>query len=160
MKCALVLAALPLIALTACNKATTADTAAELAAIHAVEEAQRAAYNAHDLEGAVAPYAENAVFIGPNEMPSHGMDAIRASAEAMMSDSSIKLDIVPDGEWIAASGDLAVTTANWKLATTGADGKATSMSGVNQTTWKKQAGGWKMILDFNQATPATPELLE
>lgn len=162
MKCALVLAALPVLALAACNKPTTAvDSAAELAAIHAVEQAQMAAFNAHDLEGAVAGYAENAMFVGPGEEPARGIDAVRASAEALIKDPNMHLDISGEDGWVAASGDLAVTTARWKLAMTGADGMVANLSGINTSTWTKQAdGGWKMILDFNQATPTAPELPE
>jgi uncharacterized protein (TIGR02246 family) len=161
MKYTISLATLPLIALAACNPAQkVADPAAELAAIAAIEQAQMTAFNADDLDAATAPYAEDAIFVGPGEAPSHGMAAIRAGAEAMMQDPNLKLEITHDRGWVAASGDLAVTTANWTLTMTGPDGNAASTSGVNQSTWQKQADGWKMILDFNSATPALAELSE
>ena len=88
------------------------------------------------------------------------MDAIRASAEAFIKDPNMSLDITADKGWVAASGDFAVTTATWNLTMTGEDGKAISLSGVNQSTWQKQVDGWKMVLDFNSATPAMAELPE
>jgi len=160
MKCTTLLATLPLVALAACNRAMApaVDPAAELAAIQAIEQAQMAAFNSHDLEGAVAGYADDAMFVGPGEPPARGMEALRANAEAFIKDPNLHLDIQHDEGWVAASGDLAVTTANWTLTTTGADGNVTTMSGINQSTWRKQADGtWKMILDFNPATPAAAE---
>ena len=161
MKCTSVLAALPLVALTACNNAgTTADPETELAAIHAIEQSQQTAFNADDLDGAVAPYAADAMFVGPGEAPARGIDAIRATAEAFIQDPNMSLSLIADEGWVAASGDLAVTTGNWTLTMSDTDGKAMVMNGINQSTWQKQDGSWKMILDFNQATPAEPAVPE
>jgi uncharacterized protein (TIGR02246 family) len=161
MKCTSVLVALPLLALAACSKAvTTANPETELAAIRAVEKSQQTAFNSDDLEGAVAPYAEGAIFVGPGEAPARGIEAIRASAEAFIKDPNMSLSMTGGMGWVAASGDLAVTTGNWTLTMSGADGKAMVMNGINQSTWQKQADGWKMVLDFNQATPAEPALTE
>jgi uncharacterized protein (TIGR02246 family) len=162
MKRSMLLVALPLLALAACNQATmTAGSETELAAIRQIEQAQQAAYNSHDLDGAVAAYADDAVFVGPGETPTRGIDAIRAGAESMMSDPNMNLAITSDKGWVAASGDLAVTTANWTLTLSGADGSPVSTSGVNQSAWRKQANGkWKMVTDFNSATPAIAELPE
>jgi uncharacterized protein (TIGR02246 family) len=162
MKCTSVLAALPLLALAACNQAnTTADPDTELAAIRAVEKSQQTAFNSDDLEGAVAGYADDAIFVGPGETPARGIDAIRASAEAFINDPNMSLSMTGSNGWVGASGDLAVTTGNWTLTMTGADGNAMVMNGINQSTWKKQAdGSWKVVLDFNQATPAEPAVPE
>lgn len=72
----------------------------------------------------------------------------------------MSLSLTPGEGWVAASGDLAVTTGNWTLTMTGADSAAMVMNGINQSTWQKQAGSWKMVLDFNQATPAEPAVPE
>lgn len=165
MKCTSVLAALPLLVLAACKPAnTTADPETELAAIRQIEQAQQTAFNSDNLEAAIAPYADDAIFVGPDEAPARGIDAIRATAEALIKDPNMSLDLTADQGWVAASGDLAVTTANWNLTMTGEDGKGTALSGVNESTWKKQAdGSWKMVTDFNSETPAmqpAPELPE
>jgi len=136
---------------TAPDAATNAD--AVLASINAVEQGQQTAFNAHDLAGATAVYAPDAMFFDAGSPPQAGIDAIRPGFEAMIGDSGSTIDIKRSGSWVAQSGELAVTQANYTQTFTGKDGKTMTVSGVNQTVWKKQEdGSWKIASDFNGAT--------
>jgi len=156
---ALMLGALaPAMMLAACNKAAEepaaqADADAALAAISEVEQGQLAAFNADDVAGAIAVYAPDAIFFDAGSPPSSGLDAIRPGFEAMIGDANSKIELTRTGSWVADSGELVVTQAKYTQTYTGPDGKAMTVSGVNQTVWKRQADGtWKNVSDFNAPT--------
>lgn len=149
----------PAILLVGCNQAAQepaapaeADADAVLAAITEVEQGQAKAIGEHNVDGAAAVYAPDATFFDAGSPPVGG-DAIRANFEAMLSDENTALEINRSGSWVAKSGELAVTMANYSFTTTGPDGKPVTTKGVNQTVWKKQDdGSWKIASDFNAGT--------
>jgi uncharacterized protein (TIGR02246 family) len=152
---------LSLIALGACTQspssspAPAVDAAKELSAIHDVEQAQAAAFAAHNLDGAMASYAADAVVFLPFEAPLQGAEAIRADMQHFIADPNMALHITPGAAEVAASGDIAYTTSSYTVSFT--DEKthqAVTHAGNNVTLWKKQAdGSWKEIRDINIAMP-------
>lgn len=152
----IVIAAAPIALLAACNQAAApADPAAVLAEIQKVEEGQIAAFNADDADGATAVYAADARFFDAGSPVVVGSDAIKAAFGAMLGDANAALELTENGSWVAASGELAVTSADYKQTMTGVDGKPTTIAGANLTVWQKQAdGSWKIAADFNGPAPA------
>ena len=157
MNKALILAAAPIALLAACTKpAAPADADAVLAEIKAVEQRQIAAFNVHDLEGAITLYAPDAQFLGPDAPVGTGTEAIRAAFTPMIEDSQSKIAITPGPAWVAASGELAVTSGTFTYTHSNAEGTGTeTMTGAVQTVWQKDPDGeWKVVSDFNAATPS------
>lgn len=156
----LALAAMPLLALSACDMlggaAASGDTDAALAAIRAVEQAQFSATEADDLAGATAPYANDATLVAPDGTVATG-EAIAGLFEALLADEAFNLEMVEGSEtaWVAASGDLAVTgfTAQYTYA----DDKSgpTTVPMTNQTVWRtNDDGAWQIVSDINYPTAA------
>lgn len=145
------LLALAPLALTACSHPAGNDSAAALDAVHKVEEAQITAFNADDLEGGLAAYTRDSAFIAPGTPWLVGRDAIRGAFKDMLADPAAMLRLTPKGGFVAKSGDLAVTTADYDFThTDAATGKPMTDHGVNQTVWVKQDdGSWKNLSDVN-----------
>lgn len=162
MRKTFILAAAPLVLLGACHKAATApaaDDAAVLDAIHAVESGQIKAINAGDMAGATAVYAPGAQFVFPGEGPVTGTDKLTAAFTRMKSDPAFAVTMT-DGtkrHWIAASGNMAVTSFSGTMTET-VNGKVVTRPVDNQTLWIKQSDGkWKIESDFNAfAGPPEP----
>lgn len=159
MKLSHAIAAGGLIWLAACTQATgpveAVDTAAAIDAIHEIETARIAAIQSHDLDGAVAPYAEDAMFVVPGRATASTPEQIRATFEAMLNDPNTSIALRPGRAEVAAAGDLAFTNAVFETTFTDpATQQRASASGSNVTVWRRQEdGSWKVVADFNIQTP-------
>src|SRR5690349_22224118 len=85
------------------SSASWASPSADLAAVHAADDAWVKAYNAGQLENVVALYDESAVVYPPGAMPLHGRAAIRESFEKDMAGFAkagltFSLDANPEGD--------------------------------------------------------------
>ena len=157
----LALAALPIAMVAGCSgqgaaPAANADTVA--AEVDKIEDAQIAAINGHDLAGAIAVYAPDAVLVAPGEPPRTTAAEIKASMEALLKDKALAAKKTPGKRWVAASGDLVVTTNEFAFTMTdAASGKPVTAPMTAQTSWKKQAdGSWKIVADYLVVLPAAP----
>jgi ketosteroid isomerase-like protein len=150
------LAAAPIILISACSQPAetpAVDPDAVLAAIHEVENGQLEALNSNDLAGGVAVYGEGATLYVDGTSPATGAEAIQAHMEAMLSDPGfdVSMDEGSYRSWVAASGDLAVTSFTGLFSRTDAEtGEVVTEPVVNQTVWQKQDdGSWKNVHDVN-----------
>jgi ketosteroid isomerase-like protein len=155
-KLACALAAAPIILIAACSQPAeppAADADAVLAAIHEVENAQLEALNNGDTAGGAVVYGEGATLYVDGTSPATGADAIQAHMEAMLSDPgfNVSMDEGSYKSWVAASGDLAVTSFTGLFSRTDTEtGEVVTEPVVNQTVWQKQANGsWKNVHDVN-----------
>jgi len=126
--------------------ARAADAAAEVKALHAVDQAWVTAYNAGDADAAAKLYDENAILMPPGAPSAHGRAAIRAFLASDMA-ASKKAEITfhlgdkPDGGatgtmgWV--SGTYTVTDKSGKVIDAG---KYLSVS-------KKEGGKWLYVRD-------------
>jgi uncharacterized protein (TIGR02246 family) len=154
MKPAILPALLPIAVLAACTPPGAPDPAAVLAEIAKVEAAQMAAMEAGNVAGAIAPYAADAVMVSPGAAPAGG-DAIRRNFEALAADPGFGLSVTRGPAWVAASGELAVTsfTAQYTFTDPVSRRPVTEPMG-NQTVWQKDAdGAWKIVSDYNVSLP-------
>mgnify|MGYP000386248845 CR=1 FL=1 len=152
----LVTVAIPVMLIAACSQpdeAPAADPDAVLAAIHEVENGQLEALNANDLAGGVAVYGEGATLYVDGMAPAVGAEAIQAHMAAMFSDPGFNVEMDENSykSWVAASGDLAVTSFTGLFSRTNEEsGDVVTEPVVNQTVWQKQAdGSWKNVHDVN-----------
>lgn len=154
------LAAAPLVLLAACG--TGADPEDTLRTVRLTEKAELDAIAAHDLDGVMRHYEDDAVLVSPNGAPAQGTAAIRVAFEAMLADPGLSLELSPGPGWAASSGDLAVTTATIRFTTgDGEAGAPTTLSVANQTTWRRASGAtWKIVADHNAALPGPAGVTE
>lgn len=126
--------------------ASAADPAADVAALHAADDAWAKAYNSGNVDGVVALYDEHAVLLPPGAPAATGRAAIRAFftadiAEAMKAGARFNLGANPTGGVFGdtgwSSGTYRVTDKAGKLLEAG---KYLSVS-------KKVGGKWLYLRD-------------
>jgi uncharacterized protein (TIGR02246 family) len=134
----------------------TADTRVQdERAIRAADAATLKSAQAKDVDGAVANYAEDAVWLPPNAPMVDGKGSIRAGWAKLIGNPGFNIDWQVDKLEIARGGDLAYVIYTYQLALVDAQGKAIDDHGKNMAVWKKQAdGSWKMAAEsFNSDLP-------
>jgi ketosteroid isomerase-like protein len=140
---------LALMMLTAgCNQ-TPADTrAADAQTIKDLDTQWSKTAGAHDLDGTLSYYSDDATVLPANAPMVADKQAIRARWAA---------ELVPgvDQSWqsnkveVAASGDLAYDTGSYTMTMKDAQGKPVTDRGKYIEVWKKQADGkWKVVADI------------
>jgi len=141
---------------------SAADTAADVAALHAVDQTWVKAYNAGDADTVASLYDENAVLLPPDAPAASGRGAIRAFlakdiAESAKAGLVTSLGAKPvagvSGDLGWASGTYAVKDKSGKVVETG---KYLSVS-------RKKGGKWLYVRDTYNSdgapapAPAAPE---
>lgn len=152
---AIIVAALALPALSACQKsAATGDTAAASAAIRAVEDGMRAAYAAKDPAKLASFYAEKGTLYVPHERARVGAAAIIAGAQKEAADPAFSITFTTGMVAVAASGETGYSKGSFTVRYTDPKTRAPGgYSGYYLTIFGKQAdGSWKVTEDM--AVPA------
>lgn len=109
---------------------------------------------AHDLDGTVSYYSDDAVLLPPHAPVANTRDAIRAVwAELAAPTVSISWDASKIE--VSKSGDLAYSTGSYTLAMQDPQGKPIFDKGKFMEVWKKQSDGrWKTVADtYNSDLP-------
>lgn len=132
------------------------DVAAVKQALAAEESNWNQAFHTKNLDGLVAPYASDAVFILPGLPAQVGTSAIRKAYVDALKDPNFDVSFAADRVEVARSGDLAFTQGHFTMK--GSDPKTkqatTTASGSYLTVYKKQSdGSWKAIQDWAAANP-------
>ena len=148
-----------MIALAVCSmESSAADPAAEVAAIHAVDQVWVKAYNAGDADTAAGLYDEQAVLLPPGAAAARGRPSIRSflarDMAALARDGLIfSLGAKPDG---GASGDL-----GWASGTYVVKDKAGKVvdAGKYLSDSRKKGGKWLYVRDTwnSDGAPASTE---
>ena len=138
-------------------RAVSASPAAEVAAIHAVDDAWVKAYNSGQVDGVANLYEERAVLMPPGAPAASGRSAIRAffakdMAEAAKAGFSVSLGTDRDGgvsgDWGWSSGTFTVKDKTGKVVDAG---KYLSVS-------RKIGGKWLYVRDtWNSDAPPAPQ---
>ncbi len=147
-----------LVVLAGCAKTAppAADAAADETAIRAIDTAWFKAYNAGDVDGVTALYAEDAVLNIPGAPAARGAAAIR---EAYVKDIATAAaggltDTQSPSAEFGVSGDLGW---EWNTYTVTDKSGTTVDTGKYVTVFGKKNGKWYIIRDiWNSDTPATP----
>ena len=144
-----------LVFMSACNQQAPVDTrAAEESAIRELDAQWSKTAEAHDLEGTVSYYSEDASLLAPNAPIATGKQAIRAVWTPML-EPDVAVSWQVSKVDVARSGDLAYLIGVYQLTMKGTAGKSESDRGKLVEVWKKQADGkWKVVADiFNSDLP-------
>ena len=140
---------LALTMLTAGCKQTPADTrAADAQTIKDLDVQWSKTAEAHDVDGTVAYYSDDARVLPANAPMAADKQAIRADWAA---------ELIPGSEisWqsnkveVASSGDMAYVVGSYSMTMKDAQGKPVMDHGKYTEVWKKQADGkWKVVADI------------
>ena len=129
-----------------CSNAQAADSAAEVAAIHAADQVWLKGYNSGDVDTVASLYAEDAVLLPPGVSSAHGKTAIRAFFEQDMAASAkegakFSLSANPDGD---VSGDM-----GWSSGTYTVKDKSGHVvdTGKYLSVSRKRNGKWLYVRD-------------
>ena len=140
-----------LLALASCSPAVDLD--AERALLDEADRRYVETANAGDVEGLVGLYAEDATRYSPSGTTSSGLAAMRAFAEGVASTPGFHLEPTLVATEISASSDLAYTLNELELTTTGEDGAPVVQRLRDLHTWRREADGWRIVVDMWQVLP-------
>lgn len=102
-------------------------------------------FNAGDIDGLVALFEADAVFMHQPGQTVSGLAAIR---EALKGWLALKLKCDLTFQMAIKSGNIALLFARWALKGTGPDGKEISLSGQTSDVVRLQAdGSWLFVID-------------
>ena len=115
---------------------------------HNPEELDRlfaAALNAGDLDALAALYEPQATIRPSPDQAVHGVAAIRAALAGFV---GMRPTITMAIKTLGQTADLALTTSQWELKGTGADGGAVHMTGHGVEVARRQPNGsWLYVID-------------
>jgi ketosteroid isomerase-like protein len=148
-----------MVALAVCSiESSAADLAADVAAIHAVDQVWVKAYNAGDVDTIVGLYDENAVLLPPGARAANGRAAIRTFfakdiAASAKDGVTFSLGVKPGG---SVSGDL-----GWASGTYVVKDKSGRVvdTGKYLSVSRKKGGKWLYVRDTwnSDGPPASTE---
>jgi ketosteroid isomerase-like protein len=131
---------------------TAVDTSADQAAIHAGDQAHVDAYNAGNVDGIIAVYADDAVLMPQDAPAAVGHEAIRKYYTASIASAKAAGTTTTIGDYVSgASGNLGWSSGTFTDA--GPGGVAVD-TGKFLSTWRKTDGKWLQVRDiFNMDPP-------
>ena len=157
----LLIGAAAALSLAACQKSGSGagarvDPGAVKQALAAEEANWNQAFHSKNLDGLVAAYASDAVFVLPGLPAQVGTSAIRKAYAEALKDPNFDVSFAADTVEVAKSGELAFTQGHFTMK--GSDPKTmqatTTAAGSYLTIYRKQAdGSWKAIQDWAAADP-------
>ena len=102
-------------------------------------------WNASDVEGLLALYEPEAVYVGAGAEELRGHAAIRGMLEQMTAlGIRNRLELLS----LTEIGDLALERTRWTMQFPGEDGQTNEQCGHSTVVLRRQPdGGWKMIVD-------------
>jgi uncharacterized protein (TIGR02246 family) len=144
-----------IVLLFGCNGNTPDTRAADEAKIRDLDAQWSKAAGAHDLDGIVSFYSDDAVLLPDNLPAATTKEAIRA-AWAPLAAPGVSIAWQASKVEVAKSGDMAYTTGSYTLGMPDGKGKMISDKGKFLEVWKKQPDGkWKAVADtYNSDLPA------
>jgi uncharacterized protein (TIGR02246 family) len=147
MKRALTTSHVLLAAALGAGAAPADDASAEERAIREVDRAWSAALERKDLEGVMAVYAEDALFLPPNAPLVEGRAGIRDRFARRMALPGYAASFVPTRIVVARSGDMAYEHGTFSTRATDPQGRTVVRTGKHLVTWSKRDGHWRVAAE-------------
>lgn len=102
-------------------------------------------WNAGELEGVVAAYAEDAVYLPPHHEAVHGREAIREYLKAPLSHGVSDLTFAVT--YIKQQGPIAWDVGTYRMTVPQKDGTKKEDHGKYLTVWRRVGKGWLIAAD-------------
>lgn len=152
-----VVVAVVIVAVTACKTTPAPDPARDEAAIRAADARWLAAAQAHDLEGSLSYWSDDAILMTSGAPAMAGKEAIRRYVVGAFAMRDFSISWATDRVWVAKSGDLAYATGTTRISMTTPDGKPFVEHDNAVTVWRKEPDGtWKCVADIGTPSGAHP----
>lgn len=102
-------------------------------------------FNARDVDGLLALFAPEAVFVPAPGQPVQGADQVRGALEQFL---ALGLPITMTVRHAFASGTTGLAIADWSMRGTGPDGGAVELGGsTSDVAAFDEAAGWRFLID-------------
>lgn len=133
------------------------DLDAERQAILEVNARWMEAFQSHDAAGEAAVFARDGVEYREHQEPIVGPAALEAFDTQIFADNpTLEVSWTTDEILIAASGDLAIQTGEFRATRTGPEGDYENYGPI-LTVWKKEDGAWKVAHAMVETSKPLPE---
>jgi uncharacterized protein (TIGR02246 family) len=120
-------------------------TSSAAATIKRIGDAGARHWNAGELDGVVASYAEDAVYLPPHHEAVHGRDAIREYLKAPLSHGVS--DLAFEVTYIKQQGPVAWDVGTYRMSIPHADCTKKEDHGKYLTVWRRAGKGWVIAAD-------------
>jgi len=120
---------------------------AELSAVHA--------FDSGDIDGYMAAYPEDSVWLPPNAPTVRGAESIRALANQLADNPGFSFDVEVENIEVSGDGKMAYLVGTYELTLSDADGVPSTDHGKFVEVWKKHPDrSWNHVLAiWNSNTP-------
>jgi uncharacterized protein (TIGR02246 family) len=102
-------------------------------------------WNAGELDGVIAAYAEDAVYLPPHHEAVHGRDAIREYLKAPLAHGVSKLAF--EVTYIKQQGPIAWDVGTYRMSVPQTDGSPKEDHGKYLTVWRRAGKHWLIAAD-------------
>ncbi len=102
-------------------------------------------WNAQELDGVVAAYAEDAVYLPPHHEAIHGRDAIREYLKSPLNRGFS--DLAFDVTYIKQQGPVAWDVGTYRMTVPAEDGATREDQGKYLTVWRRTGKTWLIAAD-------------
>ena len=102
-------------------------------------------FRSQDLEGLMALYEDDAVFVGQSGEAAAGKDAVREALSSLLALPGVEFDYHPT--FVSQAGDSALMHARWSLDAQGPDGVPIALSGATIEVARQGDCGWRYLFD-------------
>jgi ketosteroid isomerase-like protein len=146
-----------LMVVAGCNQQAPDNRAADESTIRNLDAQWSKTAGAHDLDGVVSYYSDDAVVLPPNAPAAADKQAIRA-LWAGLAGPGVSITWQASKVEVAKSGDLAYSLGTYTDSMKDPQGKLLSDKGKFVEVWKKQSDGtWKVVVDtYSSDLPVQP----
>lgn len=127
------------------RKATTNRIVGAAATIRRIGDEWARHWNAGELEGVVAAYAEDAVYLPPHHEAVHGRDAIREYLKAPLGHGVS--DLAFDVTYIKQQGPVAWDVGTYRMTVPQTDGTKKEDHGKYLSVWRRVGKNWLIAAD-------------
>jgi len=102
----------------------------------------------HDTAAFAEHLLDDSVFIGGNDQPAAGREAILAEWKGLIAGEGVALQWYPEHVHVAGNGRVALSRGPYWMETTGRDGKPQVLAGRFISTWLRgDDGTWHVAFD-------------
>jgi len=115
------------------------------ATIRRIGDAWAQHWNAGELDGVIAAYADDAVYLPPHHQAVHGRDAIREYVKAPMGRGVS--DLAFQVTYIKQQGSVAWDVGTYRMSVPQADGTKKEDRGKYLTVWRRSGTKWLIVAD-------------
>jgi len=126
---------------------TQADIEFEKTMLTEIDDEWKAAVRVGAVERALSYWSDDATVLAPGFSPVVGKEAIRAFITSSFQIPGFAITWVTERWTVARGGDMAWGVGHNTTTYRGPDGNTVTVHGKSATVWRKDANGWKCVLD-------------